>query len=49
MITWRLLRVLSEGNNDNPSFQPACKDVEFVMHIASPYILTVKDPQKDLV
>jgi len=31
------------------SFDAACEGVSCVMHTASPYILTVKDPQKDLV
>lgn len=31
------------------SFGPAVKGCEIVLHTASPYVLTVKDPQKDLV
>jgi dihydroflavonol-4-reductase len=31
------------------SFDPAVEGCEYVMHTASPYVLTVQDPQRDLV
>jgi dihydroflavonol-4-reductase len=31
------------------AFDAIIKDVEYVLHIASPFIMEVKDPQKDLV
>ena len=41
---------LVEADLNNPaSFVPAMIGVEYVLHIASPYALTVSDPQRDLV
>jgi dihydroflavonol-4-reductase len=41
---------LVEGDLTTPgSFDKAIHGCEYVMHVASPYMLTVKDPQKDLV
>jgi nucleoside-diphosphate-sugar epimerase len=41
---------LVEADLNNPtSFIPAVAGVEYVLHIASPYVLNVTDPQKDLV
>ena len=34
---------------DAASFQDAVMDCDFVLHVASPYVLDVKDPQTDLV
>ena len=34
---------------DEASCQEACVDADYVMHTASPFSLSVKDPQQDLV
>ena len=43
------LELMQADLNDAASFVPCFTGVEYVMHIASPYVISVADPQKDLV
>jgi dihydroflavonol-4-reductase len=44
-----LLELVEADLNKPDTFVSAVSGVEYVIHIASPYSLTVKDPQRDLV
>lgn len=43
------LELVSADLNKPDTFLPAVDGCDFVMHVASPYSLTVEDPQRDLV
>ena len=43
------LEIFPADLNNVDSFSPGFTDVEIVLHVASPYVLNVTNPQKDLV
>ena len=43
------LEVVAADLDEAGSFDPAAAGCDYVVHAASPYVLTVKDPQRDLV
>eukprot|EP01124_Arcella_intermedia_P033552 TRINITY_DN806_c0_g1_i1.p1 TRINITY_DN806_c0_g1~~TRINITY_DN806_c0_g1_i1.p1 ORF type:complete len:476 (-),score=143.48 TRINITY_DN806_c0_g1_i1:37-1410(-) len=43
------LELFEADLNKEFSFNSAFKDVDYIMHVASPFVVTVQDPQKDLV
>jgi dihydroflavonol-4-reductase len=43
------LELVAADLNDACAFDAYTADVDYIIHAASPYVLTVKDPQRDLV